>query len=616
MSDQNKHNLPTLGPLALPDELLEHIIACDVLTHLDLSRLSLVCKRFCHVSNSNEIWKQKLKNRWPGLLNRYSKQCRYCWKDEYRHRHSCGIAVRRTIADMPALYYDKEDVPKSGFENFALMLGQHEHASKFIVDELMSIVHNKHRTSVSNLTLAYYALKALRYVQQISLRIEFEDFLALPSKKQLLETGAVLIAQWCQPTLDITHNSIADKLDTIVGQVRKHLSTINENHPALKQPIPEDFEESLWPGDVSRQVLDSLNHILYDVLHFHGNVEHYYIPSNSYINKVLELKTGIPISLSVVYAALARRLGVVCYPVNYPSHFLLKFKEHPTLPSEQQDTYINVFNKGTFLTQNECRSVLGQGGLFIPANANSEHFRSIKPRMVFIRMVRNLINIGRQQDNMGDSLQCLRNAVELMMVICPEDNDNKLLLARLYLHMNINVTEVIELLQKVTSSEGGGPPAGLLAYLTDTARQQLHEDDSDSNNKWIDVKLKSRNPEVEFSTGLIMHHKRYRYKCVIYGWDSHCTASHEWIVQMGVPNLEKQQYQPFYNVLVDDGSNRYAAQENLELASEPSEITHPEVGRYFEEFKGHYYLPNTHKLQQYPEDLHITEKLVRDKYES
>lgn len=53
---------------------------------------------------------------------------------------------------------------------------------------------------------------------------------------------------------------------------------------------------------------------------------------------------------------------------------------------------------------------------------------------------------------------------------------------------------------------------------------------------------------------------RYFYTCVIYGWDSTCQASNSWIYQMGVNHLRDKQYQPFYNVLVEDGSIRYAAQ--------------------------------------------------------
>ena len=65
---------------------------------------------------------------------------------------------------------------------------------------------------------------------------------------------------------------------------------------------------------------------------------------------------------------------------------------------------------------------------------------------------------------------------------------------------------------------------------------------------------------------------RYNYICVIYGWDKECEATQEWIIQMGVNNLPKKKYQPFYNVLVEDGSNRYAAQGQSEFFS-PSVFT-------------------------------------------
>lgn len=53
---------------------------------------------------------------------------------------------------------------------------------------------------------------------------------------------------------------------------------------------------------------------------------------------------------------------------------------------------------------------------------------------------------------------------------------------------------------------------------------------------------------------------RYGYNCVIYGWDPTCMMGHEWIRNMNVHSLPHGHHQPFYNVLVEDGSCRYAAQ--------------------------------------------------------
>ena len=76
-----------------------------------------------------------------------------------------------------------------------------------------------------------------------------------------------------------------------------------------------------------------------------------------------------------------------------------------------------------------------------------------------------------------------------------------------------------------------------------------------------------------------------------------------WISQMGVDKLNNKDKQPFYNVLVSDGSNRYAAQENLSPIS-PEEVTHPEVGKYFDSFlpESGGYLPNTQLEKAYPDE--------------
>lgn len=68
---------------------------------------------------------------------------------------------------------------------------------------------------------------------------------------------------------------------------------------------------------------------------------------------------------------------------------------------------------------------------------------------------------------------------------------------------------------------------------------------------------------------------RYHYQCVIYGWDGKCAANRDWIYQMGVHNLSHEDRQPFYNVLVEDGSNRYAAQGAYAAPFEPPSSTTP-----------------------------------------
>ena len=80
-----------------------------------------------------------------------------------------------------------------------------------------------------------------------------------------------------------------------------------------------------------------------------------------------------------------------------------------------------------------------------------------------------------------------------------------------------------------------------------------------------------------------------------------------WVEQMGVDKLPHKEKQPFYNVLVEDGSMRYAADENLEMAK-PRRISHPVIGRYFKHFHSDIgYEPNEELAKEYPEDKNVRE---------
>ena len=89
------------------------------------------------------------------------------------------------------------------------------------------------------------------------------------------------------------------------------------------------------------QLIDKINNYLYKEKEFEPNLQDYYNPLNSYLNVVLEHKTGIPITLSILYMRIAYNLGFMLYPVNFPSHFLLKH----TLDGDNSEIIIDPFNK-------------------------------------------------------------------------------------------------------------------------------------------------------------------------------------------------------------------------------------------------------------------------------
>ena len=93
----------------------------------------------------------------------------------------------------------------------------------------------------------------------------------------------------------------------------------------------------------------ALNEYLFEELGFVGNRKQYEDPRNSCLNEVLERRTGIPITLSVVYMEVARRAGLHIDGVNFPGHFLVRCSEGK--PRKGADLIIDPFHAGALLVR-------------------------------------------------------------------------------------------------------------------------------------------------------------------------------------------------------------------------------------------------------------------------
>ena len=103
-----------------------------------------------------------------------------------------------------------------------------------------------------------------------------------------------------------------------------------------------------------------LNEYLYDEQGFVGNRDRYDDPRNSFLNEVLERRTGIPITLAVVYLEVARRAGLRVSGVNFPGHFLLRASEDIRRPEGSDFVIIDPFHGGALLSEVDCRELLRQ----------------------------------------------------------------------------------------------------------------------------------------------------------------------------------------------------------------------------------------------------------------
>ena len=108
------------------------------------------------------------------------------------------------------------------------------------------------------------------------------------------------------------------------------------------------------------ETVRAFNEYLYDEQGFVGNRDRYDDPRNSFLNEVLERRTGIPISLAVVYLEVARRTGLRVDGINFPGHFLLRASDDGAAAAAGDCIIIDPFHGGALLSEVDCRELLRQ----------------------------------------------------------------------------------------------------------------------------------------------------------------------------------------------------------------------------------------------------------------
>jgi len=203
---------------------------------------------------------------------------------------------------------------------------------------------------------------------------EFHALSACDDDSLDLEAGAFLIARFAYPDLDFTAS--VDILDAMAREVR----------------------ERLGRKASGEEIVKAINRYLFVEQGFAGNTHEYYDVDNSYLNKVLERKTGIPISLSAVYLLVGRRLELPVFGVGMPGHFLVKYE------ADRYRIFVDSFNGGALLTQKDCARFLDQAGY----GFDERYLQKTPPRTILIRMIKNLVAIYNKMDDVNKATQLTR----------------------------------------------------------------------------------------------------------------------------------------------------------------------------------------------------------------
>ncbi len=280
---------------------------------------------------------------------------------------------------------------------FALLDDPDERIAQAVIERL------KQRGSIAIRPLATFAEQAIdplarerakRIAEESNIAILTREFETLSVQlaegaRTAFEDGIFLIARYGNPTLDVER--VRSEIDDFAHMLNYRLASLSS----------------------SLEILDEVNHFFFEDLRFRGNQSKFMEPENSYIDRVMERRTGIPISLATVYLLVVRsRLGLPFSGASAPGHFLVRYDGLRTEP-----LFIDAFNSGIILRERDIKHYLDSSGLPF----NRQFLEPSPPRAILLRMIRNLIIVFTER---GDSIA--RQAFEgFMRILAPNAEEGQ-----------------------------------------------------------------------------------------------------------------------------------------------------------------------------------------------
>ncbi len=264
-------------------------------------------------------------------------------------------------------------------------------------------------------------------------RQSFYQEINQPDEQIDLAKAALYIAQEEYPNLD--PEEYINALDTMAAELQDRL-------PGQRYPL---------------RIIQAINSYLYDDLGFTGNVTDYYDPRNSFFNQVIERRIGIPITLSLIYLEVAKRVDFPMVGVGMPGHFLIR----PDLP--EMEIFVDAFNRGEVMFPQDCQErltkIYAQSVMLQP-----EFLESVSNRQFLVRMLTNLKVIYLQKEDLEKALA----AVERILLLFPEMTGELRDRGLIYYQMGrwtAAVTDLEDYLDKVPNAEDAPVIRRLLQQL-------------------------------------------------------------------------------------------------------------------------------------------------------
>jgi regulator of sirC expression with transglutaminase-like and TPR domain len=231
--------------------------------------------------------------------------------------------------------------------------------------------------------------------------------------------------------------------------ISKYITKINVIGNSLKMKISEVKNPTY--------LISMLNEYIFDELGFHGAEEDYYDPGNSFLNIVFDKKTGIPITLSIIYAEVAKNIGLDLKIVGFPGHVIVKYKN---------EIILDPFYRGKLLTIEDLEEILdrnfGDGIEFVP-----EYLNEATTEQLLTRLLRNLKNSYTQSYAYDNAMKCTDMILGMQPESPEEIRDKGILEERL-----LRYDKALPLLNKYLELQPEADDADFILELIKSVREK------------------------------------------------------------------------------------------------------------------------------------------------
>ncbi len=266
------------------------------------------------------------------------------------------------------------------------------------------------------------------------------------------------VSEWVSFAKNPNHNLIEKclKLAQILEypelDISKYIQKIRELGNSLKLKI--------GAGKNPTYLISMLNEYLFEERGFLGNEEDYYDPGNSFLNVVLDKKTGIPITISIIYSEIAKYIGLDLRIVGFPGHVIVKYKD---------EIILDPFYHGILLTIEDLEENLnrnfGEDVEFIP-----EYLNEATTEQLLTRLLRNLKNAYTQSYAYDKAIRCADMILEIQPESTEEIRDKGILEERL-----LHYDKSLPLLNKYLELEPEAEDVDFILELIKSVREKSNQ---------------------------------------------------------------------------------------------------------------------------------------------